>query len=187
MKRIFFIIILLLVYACSKPKTVLICGDHVCINKEEAEQYFQDNLTLEVRIIGQKEKENINLVELNLNSDSKGKKQVKVFNKKETKKKLKVLSDSEIKEKKEELKKRKKIGNKNNKDTKKIAKIKLKDKKEKKKIKKDIIKINKNVNKPNKEIVDICTVLEKCSIDEISKYLIREGKKKKFPDITLKE
>ena len=36
-------------------------------------------------------------------------------------------------------------------------------------------------------IIDICTILEKCSIDEISKFLIKEGKKRKFPDLTLRE
>ena len=44
-----------------------------------------------------------------------------------------------------------------------------------------------NVNKTNKKIVDVCTILEKCSIDEISKYLLKEGKKKKFPDITSRQ
>ena len=49
-------------------------------------------------------------------------------------------------------------------------------------------KINKsdenNVNKNQIKIVDVCTILEKCSIDEISKYLLEQGKKKDFPDIT---
>ena len=45
----------------------------------------------------------------------------------------------------------------------------------------------KNMNKKTIKIVDVCTILEKCSIDEISKYLIKEGKKKDFPDLTLKE
>ena len=48
-------------------------------------------------------------------------------------------------------------------------------------------KNNNNVGKSNKEIVDICTILEKCSIDEISKYLLKEGKKKGFPNITLRQ
>ena len=48
------IIIYLTLYACNKPKTVLICGDHVCVNKAEAEKYFEDNLTLEVQIIDNK-------------------------------------------------------------------------------------------------------------------------------------
>ena len=37
------------------------------------------------------------------------------------------------------------------------------------------------------QVVDVCTILEKCSIDEISKYLIKLGKKKNFPDITKRE
>ena len=39
----------------------------------------------------------------------------------------------------------------------------------------------------NNSTFDVCTILEKCSIDEISKYLIKLGKKKNFPDITLRE
>ena len=39
----------------------------------------------------------------------------------------------------------------------------------------------------NVEIVDICTILKKCSIDEISKYLIQKGKNEKFPDITRRQ
>ena len=46
---------------------------------------------------------------------------------------------------------------------------------------------NKVVNNTSKKITDICTILEKCSIDEISKYLVKQGKKRKFPDITTRE
>ena len=42
-------------------------------------------------------------------------------------------------------------------------------------------------NKPEEKITDICTILEKCSIDEISKYLVKQCKKKKFPYITIRE
>ena len=45
----------------------------------------------------------------------------------------------------------------------------------------------KNVNKTNKEVVDICTIIKKCSIDEISKYILMQDKKKGFPDITIRE
>ena len=37
------------------------------------------------------------------------------------------------------------------------------------------------------DVVDVCTILEKCSIDEITKYLINQGRKKDFPDITLRQ
>ena len=69
MKNFLLIILILLLVSCSKTKTVLICGDHVCINKNEAEQYFEDNLSLEVKIIDKKEKNKIDLVELNLKSN----------------------------------------------------------------------------------------------------------------------
>ena len=41
--------------------------------------------------------------------------------------------------------------------------------------------------KYNNKIVDICTILEKCSIEEISNFLLKQGKEKNFPDITSKE
>ena len=34
---------------------------------------------------------------------------------------------------------------------------------------------------------DVCTILEKCSIDEISKYILKKGKTKDFPDITIRK
>jgi len=52
---------------------------------------------------------------------------------------------------------------------------KLKSKEQKK------LKIEKfNVNNERKNVVDVCTILDKCSIDEISKYLLNQGKKKRF-------
>ena len=51
MKYFILFLIFLFLQSCSKPKTVLICGDHICINRAEAEQYFEENLTIEVKII----------------------------------------------------------------------------------------------------------------------------------------
>ena len=45
---------------------------------------------------------------------------------------------------------------------------------------------NKNANKVKYDVVDVCTILKECSIDEISKYLLKEGKKS-FPDITIRQ
>ena len=182
MKKILFFFIVLAMYGCNKPKTVLICGDHVCVNKAEAEQYFEENLTLEVKIIDKKRSKEDNLVELNLNSNSSGKKEVSILNKKQTSKKLKELSNSEIKRKKAEIRKKRKL-----KDAKITKQAKLKEVKKKKKPQDSVIKTNKVVNNTNKKITDICTILEKCSIDEISKYLVKQGKKRKFPDITTRE
>ena len=173
MKKLLFFLIMLTIYGCNKPKTVLICGDHVCINKAEAEQYFEDNLTLEVKVIDKKSSKAINLVELNLKSNSEGKKEISVLNKEKTDKEIKVLSNTDIKKTKEKLKKRKRA------KQAKLKKVKINNKP-----KKNILKKKKIVNKPNKQIADICTILEKCSIDEISEYLIKQGKNKRFPDIT---
>ena len=102
------LIIFLFLGGCNKPKVVLICGDHVCVNKTEAEQYFEENLTLEVKLINKDKTENKDLVELNLSQKSEDKKQVSIFSKKKTSQDLKILSNQEIKKKKLLIKKKKK-------------------------------------------------------------------------------
>ena len=74
MKSIKFFLLLFLLTNCSKPKTVLICGDHICVNKAEAEQFFEENLSLEVKIIDQNDKNEIDLVQLNLENNMHNKK-----------------------------------------------------------------------------------------------------------------
>ncbi len=180
------LIIFLFLSGCNKPKVVLICGDHICINKTEAEQYFEENLTLEVKLINKDKKQNKDLVELNLSQESDDKKQVSIFSKKKTSQNLKILSNQEIKKKKLLIKKKKKLKDKKLKQ--------LKEKKKKSKISTNIVKNNnetytksiKNINNQNNDIVDICLIISNCSIDEISKYLINEGKNKRFPDITIR-
>ena len=173
MIRIVFFLFLLILVSCNKPKTVMICGDHECINRVEAKQFFEENLTLEVKIIDNKKSKVVDLVELNLGSDISGKKKINIFNKKETNQKIKKLTKKEIIRKKAQIKEKSRQT--------KIAKINKKtsnDINKKKAIK--LLNIKENT-------VDICTVLKECNIDEISKYLIKKGAKKDFPDITLKE
>ena len=108
--RLFLLLIMFFTFSnCNKPKTVLICGDHVCINKAEADQFFEENLTLEVKIIDNKVDKEIDLVELNLQKDSKGEKNISVLKKKKTKKNLKVLTNEEIRSIKKNIKEKKKI------------------------------------------------------------------------------
>ena len=183
--RILLILIFFFFSNCSKPKTVLICGDHVCINKAEANQFFEENLSIEVKIINKKADKKIDLIELNLSDNNSEKREVKVFKKDETNKKLKKLSKEEI----ENIKKKIKKQNENKKIAKKIIK-KNDDTNENK-----VIKIQKkentdsffsknNVDKRKKEVVDVCTIIKKCNIEEITKYLLNEGKNKEYPDIT---
>ena len=184
MKFLLLTIIILLLVNCSKPKTVLICGDHVCVNKTEAEQYFQENLTIEVRVVDNKFENEIDLVELNLNENQDGNKKISIFSKKDTKKDLKVLSNEEITKIKRNIKNK----NKDKKYAKKVIKKKQKSINKEKKINKVEQEIlDKRDNKKYKDIVYICMILKKCNIEEISKYLLKKGKKKKFPDITTRQ
>ena len=187
MRFILLIFSICLLVGCSKPKTVLICGDHVCINKAEAEKYFEENLSIEVKIVQRKNKKNFDLVELNMQKDNSGAKKVNIYEKKDTEKNLKVLSEKEILKIKNEIK-TKKTNDKaiitENLKKEKIKKNKLAKVKERKQ---ELNKNIKNVNKKNINVVDVCTILKKCSIDEISKYLIKKGNDKNFPDITLRK
>lgn len=191
MKLFLFFSLIFVLANCSKPKTVLICGDHICVNKNEAEQFFEENLTIEVKIMNKKIKKKTDLVELNLRKNDDGSRGVEILAKNETNNDLKVLSkDEKIKIMKNvnNKKKERKITNKKiskdivkkqNKD-KKVANLKINELKDKK-------TIQNNVNKDNKEIVDVCTILEKCNIEEISKFLLKQSKNKSFPDITVRK
>ena len=193
MKHILIFLILLLLGNCSKPKTVLICGDHVCVNKAEAEQYFEENLSIEVKIINQKNNEQIDLVELNLKNNENKVKQIAISPKKDTSKNLKTLSNDEIKKIKKNIKDKKQKKQIDNKISRKTVKreennaiSELLEKKDKNQEKKNSF-VNKTIINKYINIVDVCTILEKCNIDEISKYLIKEGKKRDFPDITRRQ
>ena len=112
--KLLLIFITFLLVSCNIPKTVLICGDHICINKKEAEQYFEENLSIELKIIDKKVNEEIDLVELNLNQDETGQRVVGIFSKKKQNKNLKTLSDKEVSKIKKKIKNKKKNKNKLN-------------------------------------------------------------------------
>ena len=104
MRLLLLIIIFFLISNCSKPKTVLICGDHICINKAEANQYFEENLSIEVKILNKKIEDNIDLVQLNLKENKSKKKEISISSKNNTNKDLKTLSKDEIAKIKENIK-----------------------------------------------------------------------------------
>ena len=195
--RFLLLFLVFLLANCSKPKTVLICGDHICVNKKEAEQFFEENLSLEVKIIDKKIKEEKSLVELNLKDNNQGKKEIKIFAKKNTKNEIKPLSNKEkvkIKEivKKKEIKKKKvkKESIKENKNELKQLELKKDEKINQIKKRKQIINnevVKNNVNNNTNTGIDICSILKKCDIDEISKYLINAGMNKNYPDITARQ
>ena len=180
---------LLFLFACSNTKTVLICGDHICVNKAEAEQFFEENLSLEVKLINKKDDNNFDLVELNLNENLKEKRSISLKKKEQTKKVVRSLSENEINQIKTKIKNKKKL-----KTIKKEVDNNLIKKKlipERKKKNKNVVSKNgekfKDIKKINKEVTDICKIIKKCSIEEISNYLIKNGKKKGFPNIAIRQ
>ena len=165
----FFLLVLLI--SCAKPKSVLICGDHECINKSEAKQYFEENLSIEVQIKTKDKDLSYDLVELNLHD----KQNIQVF-KKVNKKVARKLSREEIRIKRKQLKTKKKNLNK------KLSITKKNDIKPKKEIS------NKRPLASSPKISnDICLKLKKCDIDSITSYLIKLSNEKNYPNISLKE
>ncbi|MDA8584485.1 hypothetical protein N9K96_00140 [bacterium] len=194
MKIIYLTFLLFLLTNCNKPKAVLICGDHICINKTEAEQFFEENLSLEVKIIDKKIKKEVDLIELNLKEKPSGERKITLLTKKDTLKELKTLSNDEkekikkniINKKKKMRAAKKKENNVKKADNKKNYKNKNNTKKSNKNPLNSKIMRNNN-NKKSTAIVDVCTILDKCNIDEISKFLLEQGRKKRYPDITIRE
>lgn len=177
--RYFLFSLVLFIFSCSKQQSVLICGDHECINKTEAKQFFEENLSIEVQIISKGDKSNFNLVDLNVNGDEPD---IKIF-KGKTQKVVKKLSRKEIKLKKAELNKIKKKSRQIKKTSKKMPEKKKRD---------NVLDIKKEIKKipsynPDKGLIDICLYLEKCDIDSITNYLIKASNEKDYPDISLKE
>ena len=170
--RFFILIFFFLLISCSKNQSILICGDHKCINKNEAKQYFKENLTLEIEIISKKQKTKYNLVDLNIKGNNSN---IKIF-KSENKKTLKNLSKKEVQKIKTELKKKK---------------IKSKEKTKIVKKKEVLMKKNKintlSFNNSNDNFLDICIILEKCDIDSITNYLIKLSNEKDYPNISLRK
>ena len=110
------------------------------------------------------------------------KKKISLKKKESTNNTVKILSNNEIKKIKSELKNKKK--------KEKQVKLKVSSNENEsvinKKIKNDKKTKNIFIEKNDNKIADVCAILEKCSINEISKYLIEQGKKKDFPNISIR-
>ena len=99
----FFLIVFIFLVSCSSSKRVFICGDHECINKDEAKLFFEENLSIEVKIIDNQKEDYFNLVKLNTENKDENNSNIKIIKKKNTKN-IKRLDKNEIREKKRELK-----------------------------------------------------------------------------------
>ena len=170
--RYFYPFLFLFIMSCTKPNSVLICGDHKCINKAEANQYFEDNLTIEIQIISKGKESRFDLVDLNIAENEPS---IKVYKSKNNKV-IKQLSKDEIKAKKAQLKKNKK------KIRQEVKKNEISEDTNKKKIKKVI-----TTHKSNNTSIDICLKLDKCDIDSITDYLTKISNERSFPNISIRE
>lgn len=184
--RLFYFLTFFFLISCTTTKSVLICGDHECINKTEAKQYFNDNLTIELKITSKSKETRFDLVSLNLDNNDDNK--IQVF-KNKNRKIIRKLSKKEIIEKKQEIKKQKKIAKLNKKRI-------IKEEKKKKvfdtsnvekpqSLKPNDKETNKSKPNANKDF-DICLMVKKCDIDSITKYLIKLSNAKDYPNINLR-
>ena len=57
----------------EKSQKIYICGDHECANKKEINDYFKNNISIEVYTISEVSKKDYDLVELNMTKDDKNK------------------------------------------------------------------------------------------------------------------
>tara|TARA_Y100000590_G_scaffold169605_1_gene194189 strand:+ start:536 stop:1054 length:519 start_codon:yes stop_codon:yes gene_type:complete len=172
MKKTLLLIFFLFV-SCTTNNKVYICGDHPCKNKKEVDEYFKNNISMEVYVMKNKKEDDVDLVQLNLLKDKKinKKREMAFLNKrkqeninlnkeqKHTKLKLKVET--------EDKKKVKKINKKDNKTAKLDSKFKYKKQK-------------------STKIVHLCKTINECDIDIISDKIIKLGKEGNFPDINFK-
>ena len=161
MKFIFFMILVFFLTNCSSTKKVYLCGDRECVNKKEANQYFEENLYLEVMFKDKKKIRVIDLVKLNtgeIKYKEKEKKNENFFKLNNKEKKI-IKKQVKIKENilKKEIKKSKKTDEKPQKNYKILKKIFKNKKNEQNNFKKEIAKTS-----------DICLTVENCDIDKIS-------------------
>ena len=71
-------LIFLILISCSsltgeKVQKVYICGDHECANKKEINDYFKNNISIEVYTLSEVSNKDYDLVELNMSNEDKNK------------------------------------------------------------------------------------------------------------------
>ena len=203
---LFFILI-----SCTVTNKTYMCGDKACLDKKQFEEYFSQNLIVEIQTKEFKENSSVDLVKLNTNKSNNIKKNLLEDSRSEqnNQKEEKIRLKAERKRLKEERKIKKKYERDIIETKKEIAKLNKKfSKKTEKKIKNNLNKtkqskkiidvkksqINRN-NLNNKDVYksiksqkneSICSQIKDCDIDKIADLLIKKGEKKSFPNITSK-
>ena len=67
----FFILVSCTTISDNKVKKVYICGDHECANKKEINDYFENNISIEIYTLSKSSKKDkdFDLVELNMSNE----------------------------------------------------------------------------------------------------------------------
>ena len=70
---LFFILVSCSTFSDSKVTKVYICGDHECKNKKEINEYFENNISIEIYTLSRSSKKDkdFDLVELNMSNEDK--------------------------------------------------------------------------------------------------------------------
>ena len=159
----FYILIFLVISSCTilngdRAQKIYICGDHVCSSKKERNEYFKNNISLEVYSISPSDKKDrdFDLVELNMSKDQKE----EIFSTANQKKSIN-----------ENLKKRKKL-----------TKTRIKEGEKVNTKSKNI----KSLKKPKITLIRICKDLDECDINDVAKIIFNKANEKKFPNLTFK-
>lgn len=164
MRKIYLLFFILLISCSSGVSRIYICGDHPCKNKKEVDDYFANNISLEVYVVDKSElkKKNQDLVKLNIYKETNEKKKKKELSFLK-KRKNKIYQSKQVPKKiklKVETDNKKDIQNDKNKETNFVYK-----------------------NQKSTKIVHMCKNYEECDIDVISKKIIDLGEDKDFPKV----
>ena len=177
MRKIYLLFFIFLFSCSNTGKRVYICGDHPCKNKKEIEEYFKDNISIEVYVVESEKKKNKDrdLVELNIIKDNDyDQNNDKEFDFLRKRKNEKNFINKEGKSEKLKLK----VTN--------TEKNQIKTSKKPEQGKINIISKNKSFSykRNSTKIVHLCRKIDECDINLISEKIYDLGKEKSYPDIT---
>ncbi len=177
MKIILFLFLFLLLN-CASSNEVYMCGEYICKNKKEFNEFFKQNISVEVFNPKTKQKNEIDLVSENLNNKkSPQSKKSKIFDIITAKKEERKIKKAAIKRRNLEKEKIKKIKKNKIKQVKVIKKQNNNEKKLNSIKKKNIIK---------KNTISRCPIIEDCDIDQVSDEILKTSREKDFPNITVR-
>ena len=200
--KLLYLLSFFLFLSCISTKKEYVCGNRPCVDKKEFDEYFAENLTIE--IVSDKNKKNQIIDLAKLNTNTKDQKNNNINNSKMLEREKKQIKKNKLRIERNRLLKERKIKKAEKKhkikEDKKALKILKIDKRKKKTInskdinvanKKDISKneLNKKLETKLFDVKDktnICDQIKDCDINIIAETLIKKGKEKPFPNIASK-